>query len=267
VKTSDRPSWPSGRFGPPVHVLHSRADKPRMGPFPQRPRRKQPAPRIPRRPRFRTVGNVHHHAGRRGRRLPSMPRTGGRTCIRAMPKIVQFGNKDTQVRGPVGAWPSADRHRPRRVSAYMAGLTPAAAYFIQQMGPSGRAAIASSAATMVAMAQGHYRRPRSKRRRNYFCRAESRGRGSRSSRPDTVAEVVRWSPATSGCCIRTAVTEPPRQPHHRGFRMTRRRWSYRDPIAGFRRLCAEGQHRQGPRALVQKPAAGKSAPCTMCHGP
>ena len=195
-----------------VPALAAAAEKPEWA-FPVTDK-EQPPPRYAP-DRVRTVGNV------------SVTRAGADDFYNIpnwrpdmyppMPKIVQFGNKDTQVRACGSCHlPTGTGHDE---SAYMVGLT--ARYFIrpddrlEERQPEVRRHHGRDG-------QGHHRR-RDQGGRRLLRRRSSRGRGSGWSRP-TPCRSPSSAPATSGWCI------PPAAPSRSATassrcRRTRRRWS------------------------------------------
>lgn len=172
-----------------------------------------------------------------------------------MPKIVQYGNKDTQVRAcgschlPTGAGHDE--------SAYMAGLTPR--YFIQQMA-DWKNGNRKFGATMVNMAKV-ITDAEIKEAANYFASLKPQ-KWIRVVETDTVPKsyVARGNkrlvhPAGGTEPIGNRIIEVPEDEEA---------VVYRDPISGFVAYVPRGSIAKG-EALV-KTGGGKTTPCTMCHG-
>jgi len=175
--------------------------------------KEQPSPRIPG-DKARTVGNV------------TVTRAGADDFFNipnwrpdmypALPKIVQYGNKDTQVRA-CGAChlPTGTGHDE---SAYVAGLTQR--YFMQQMA-DWKSGNRKFGATMIAMAKV-ITDAEVKEAADYFAALKPRP-WIKVVEADTVPRASS-APATSGWCIPPAAARRSATASSR-CRTTRRRWS------------------------------------------
>jgi len=172
-----------------------------------------------------------------------------------MPKIVQFGNKDTQVRAcgschlPIGTGHDE--------SAYMAGVTQR--YFGQQM-TDWKNGNRKFGGTMVAMAKV-ITDAEIKDAADYFAQLKPRP-WIRVVETDTVPKSFIGPgnkrlehPAGGTEPIGNRIIEVPEDEEA---------VVYRDPISGFVAYVPKGSIAKG-EALV-KTGVGKTTPCIMCHG-
>jgi cytochrome c553 len=215
--------------------------------------KEQPTPRIPR-DKVRTVGNV------------TVTRAGADDFFNipnwradmypAMPKIVQYGNKDTQVRACGSCHlPTGTGHDE---SAYVAGLTQR--YFIQQMA-DWKNGSRKFGATMVAMAKV-ITDVEVKDAADYFASLKPRP-WTKVVEADTVPKSF-VGPGNKRLVHPAGGTEP------LGNRIIEvpddeEAVVYRDPIAGFVAYVPRGSIAKG-EALVKTGGGGKTTPCVMCHG-
>src|SRR5215475_3780741 len=173
-----------------------------------------------------------------------------------MPKIVQFGNKDTQVRAcgschlPIGTGHDE--------SAYMAGVTER--YFGQQM-TDWKNGNRKFGGTMVAMAKV-ITDAEIKDSADYYAKLKPRP-WIRVVETDTVPKSFVGpgnkrleSPAGGSEPIGDRIIEVPEDEEA---------VVYRDPISGFVAYVPRGSIAQG-EALVTT-GGGKTVPCAICHGP
>jgi len=175
----------------------------------------------------------------------------------AMPKIVQFGNKDTQVRA-CGAChlPTGTGHDE---SAYVAGLTPA--YFIRQM-QDWKTGDRKYSGTMVAMAK-IISDAEIKEAADYFASLKPR-QWIRVVEADTVPKSF-VGPGNKRLASAEGGTEPIANriieiPEDEEVVL------YRDPTSGFVAYVPPGSIAKGQQ-LVATGGDGKTLPCGICHGP
>lgn len=174
-----------------------------------------------------------------------------------MPKIVQFGNKETQVRAcgschlPIGTGHDE--------SAYMAGLP--TRYFIQQMA-DWKNGTRKFGGTMVAMAK-IITDAEIKEAADYFAALKPLP-WIRVVETDTVPKsyIAQGNkrlvhPAGGTEPIGNRIIEVPEDEEA---------VVYRDPISGFVAYVPRGSIAKG-EALVKTGGGGKTTPCIMCHGP
>jgi len=173
----------------------------------------------------------------------------------SMPKIVQFGNKDTQVRA------CGSCHLPNGAghdeSAYVAGLP--AAYFIRQMA-DWKSGDRKFGGIMVAMAKV-LTDAEIKEAADYFASLKPRP-WIRVVEADTVPKSF-VGPGNKRLLHPSGGTEP------LGNRIIEVPEDeevvvYRDPSSGFVAYVPKGSIAKG-EALV-KTGGGKTTPCIMCHG-
>jgi cytochrome c553 len=175
----------------------------------------------------------------------------------AMPKIVQFGNKETQVRA-CGAChlPTGTGHDE---SAYMAGLP--ARYFIQQMA-DWKSGDRKYGGTMVAMAK-IITDAEIKEAADYFASLKPRP-WIRVVETDTVPKNYVGSgnkrlvhPAGGTEPIGNRIISVPEDEEA---------VVYRDPISGFVAYVPTGSVAKG-KELASTGGGGKTIACGICHGP
>jgi cytochrome c553 len=175
----------------------------------------------------------------------------------AMPKIVQFGNKETQVRA-CGAChlPTGTGHDE---SAYMAGLP--ARYFIQQMA-DWKSGDRKYGGTMVAMAK-IITDAEIKEATDYFASLKPRP-WIRVVETDTVPKNYVGSgnkrlvhPAGGTEPIGNRIISVPEDEEA---------VVYRDPISGFVAYVPTGSVAKG-KELASTGGGGKTIACGICHGP
>jgi cytochrome c553 len=175
----------------------------------------------------------------------------------AMPKIVQFGNKDTQVRA-CGAChlPTGTGHDE---SAYMAGLP--ARYFVQQMA-DWKSGDRKYGGTMVAMAK-IITDAEIKEATDYFASLKPRP-WIRVVETDTVPKNYVGSgnkrlvhPAGGTEPIGNRIISVPEDEEA---------VVYRDPISGFVAYVPTGSVAKG-KELASTGGGGKTIACGICHGP
>ena len=172
-----------------------------------------------------------------------------------MPKIVQFGNKDTQVRACGSCHlPTGTGHDE---SAYMAGLTQR--YFTQQLA-DWKSGNRKFGGTMLAMAKV-ITDAEIKDAADYFASLKPRP-WIRVVEADTVPKSF-VGPGNKRLVHPAGGTEP------LGDRIIEvpedeEAVVYRDPISGFVAYVPRGSIAKG-EALV-KTGGGKTTPCIMCHG-
>jgi cytochrome c553 len=175
----------------------------------------------------------------------------------AMPKIVQFGNKDTQVRA-CGAChlPTGTGHDE---SAYMAGLP--ARYFVQQMA-DWKSGDRKYGGTMVAMAK-IITDAEIKEAADYFASLKPRP-WIRVVETDTVPKNYVGSgnkrlvhPAGGTEPIGNRIISVPEDEEA---------VVYRDPISGFVAYVPTGSVAKG-KELASMGGGGKTIACGICHGP
>jgi cytochrome c553 len=172
-----------------------------------------------------------------------------------MPRIVQYGNKQTQVRA-CGAChlPTGTGHDE---SAYMAGLTQR--YFIQQM-TDWKNGTRKFGGTMVNMAKV-ITDAEIREAADYFAMLKPRP-WIRVVETDTVPRTY-IGPGNKRLVHPSGGTEPI------GNRIIEvpedeEAVVYRDPIAGFVAYVPRGSIARG-EALVKTGGGGKTTPCVMCH--
>jgi cytochrome c553 len=215
--------------------------------------KEQPAPRIPG-TQPRTVGNL------------TVTRAGADDFFNVpnwrpdmhppMPKIVQFGNKDTQVRACGSCHlPTGTGHDE---SAYMAGLP--TRYFIQQMA-DWKSGNRKFGGTMVAMAKV-ITDAEIKEAAEYFASLKPRP-WIRVVEADTVPKSF-VGPGNKRLLHPAGGTEP------LGNRIIEvpedeEAVVYRDAISGFVAYVPKGSIAKG-EALVKTGGNGKTTPCGACHG-
>ncbi len=174
----------------------------------------------------------------------------------AMPKIVQYGNKDTQVRACGSCHlPTGTGHDE---SAYVAGLTQR--YFTQQMA-DWKNGTRKFGATMIAMAKV-ITDAEIKEAADYFAALKPRP-WIKVVEADTVPKSFVGPgnkrlvhPAGGTEALGNRIIEVPDDEEA---------VVYRDPIAGFVAYVPRGSIAKG-EALVKTGGGGKTTPCTMCHG-
>jgi cytochrome c553 len=172
----------------------------------------------------------------------------------AMPKVVQFGNKETQVRACGSCHlPTGTGHDE---SAYMAGLP--ARYIVEQMA-NWKNGTRKYSGTMVAMAK-IISDDEIKEAADYFASLKPRP-WIRVVEADTVPRTY-ISPGNKRLVHPDGGTEPI------GNRIIEvpedeEAVVYRDPISGFVAYVPPGSIAKG-EALV-KTGGGKTTPCVMCH--
>ncbi len=175
----------------------------------------------------------------------------------AMPKIVQYGNKDTQVRG------CGSCHLPNGAghdeSAYMAGLP--ASYFIRQMA-DWKSGDRKFGGTMVAMAKV-ITDAEIKAAADYFA-ALKPTRWIRVVETDTVPRSY-IGPGNKRLLHPDGGSEPLADriievPEDEEVVV------YRDPSSGFVAYVPKGSIERG-KALATTGGGGKTIQCGICHGP
>jgi cytochrome c553 len=175
----------------------------------------------------------------------------------AMPKIVQYGNKDTQVRG------CGSCHLPNGAghdeSAYMAGLP--ASYFIRQMA-DWKSGDRKFGGTMVAMAKV-ITDAEIKAAADYFA-ALKPTRWIRVVETDTVPRSYigpgnkrLLHPDGGNEPVANRIIEVPEDEEV---------VVYRDPSSGFVAYVPKGSIERG-KALATTGGGGKTIQCGICHGP
>src|SRR5262245_15981383 len=173
-----------------------------------------------------------------------------------MPKIVQFGNKDTQVRACGSCHlPTGTGHDE---SAYMAGVTQR--YFTDQMA-SWKHGDRKFGGTMVAMAKV-ITDAEIKEAADYFAGLKPRP-WIRVVEADAVPKSF-VGPGNKRLVRPAGGTEP------MGNRIIEvpedeEAVVYRDPISGFVAYVPKGSIAKG-EALVKSGGGGKTTPCITCHG-
>jgi cytochrome c553 len=215
--------------------------------------KEQPAPRIAG-DKVRTVGNV---TITRAKADDMYDIPDWRPDLHpAMPKIVQFGNKDTQIRGCGSCHlPTGTGHDE---SAYVAGLP--TGYFARQMadwkdGNRKFGAVMAAMAKVITDAE-------IKEAADYFASLKPR-QWIRVVEADVVPKSF-IGPGNKRLELPAGGTEP------LGNRIIEvpedeEAVVYRDPIAGFVAYVPKGSIAKGEE-LVKTGGGGKTTPCGVCHG-
>ena len=172
-----------------------------------------------------------------------------------MSKVVQHGNKDTQVRACGSCHlPTGTGHDE---SAYMAGLP--VNYFIRTMN-DWKTGDRKYGGTMIAMLK-IISDAEIREAAEYFAALKPTP-WIRVVETDTVPKTYTARPPGASC-IRTAA--PSRSATASSSCLRTRGGGRSRSHLGLCRLCAEGQHRAG-QGLVTT-GGGKTLPCRICHGP
>jgi cytochrome c553 len=233
-------------------ALAAAADKPEWA-FPTTEKEQPPARFAPDRPRTVASVTVTRAGADEMYNIPNWRPE----MYPAMPKIVQFGNKETQVRA-CGAChlPTGTGHDE---SAYMAGLP--ARYFIQQMA-DWKSGDRKYGGTMVAMAK-IITDAEIKEATDYFASLKPRP-WIRVVETDTVPKNYVGSgnkrlvhPAGGTEPIGNRIISVPEDEEA---------VVYRDPISGFVAYVPTGSVAKG-KELASTGGGGKTIACGICHGP